>query len=110
MVTPKKDSDRIRLCVDLTHLNKYVRRERYQSDPPAQAVANIAADEAKIFTKMDALKGYHQYPLDEASQLLTTFITPIGRFKFLRAPYGISSYSCVIRRMCLYLHRNAMCA
>ena len=34
-----------------------------------------------------------QCPLDEASQLLTTFITPFGRFKFLRAPYGISSIS-----------------
>ena len=39
------------------------------------------------------LKGYHQCPLDEDSQLLTTFITPFGRFKYLRAPYGISSIS-----------------
>ena len=93
VVTPKKDSDRIRLCVDLSRLNKYVRRERYQSPSPAQAVADIAAEEAKVFTKLDALKGYHQCPLAEASQLLTTFITPFGRFKFLRAPYGISSIS-----------------
>ena len=33
--------------------------------------------EAKVFTTFDALKGYHQCPLDEESQLLTTFITPI---------------------------------
>ena len=39
------------------------------------------------------MKGYHQCPLDEASQDLTTFITPFGRFKFLWAPYGISSIS-----------------
>ena len=31
--------------------------------------------------------------IDEDSQLLTTFITPYGRFKFMRAPYGISSIS-----------------
>ena len=37
------------------------------------------------------MKGYHQCPLDEESQQLTTFITPFGRFKYLRAPYGISS-------------------
>ena len=85
VVTPKKDSERIRLCVDLSRLNRYVRRERYQSA--------IAADRAKVFTKLDALKGYHQCPLDESSQLLTTFITPFGRFKFLRAPYGILSIS-----------------
>ena len=73
------------------HLNKFVRRERYQSSTPAQAVADIAATDAKIFTVLDALKGYHQCPLDESSQLLTTFITPQGRFKYLRAPYGLSS-------------------
>ena len=93
VVTPKKGTDKIRMCVDLSRLNRFVKRERYQSSTPAQAVADIAAENAKIFTKFDALKGYHQCPLDEESQLLTTFITPFGRFKYLRAPYGISSIS-----------------
>jgi len=44
---------------DLSRLNKYVKRERYQSVTPAQAVADIATENAKIFTKLDALKGYH---------------------------------------------------
>ncbi len=87
VVTPKKDPNKIRLCVDLSCLNHYVRS---QSIPPAQAVADIPAENAKVFTKLDALKGYHQCSPDEESQLLTTFITPFG---FLRAPYGISSIS-----------------
>ena len=91
VVAPKKGSDKIRMCVDLSHLNKYVRRERYQSPTPAEAVADITADEAKYFTIIDAAKGYHQCPLDEASQLYTTFITPFGHFKYLRASYGLSS-------------------
>ena len=81
------------MCVDLSHLNRYVIRERYQSPTPGQAVADIAAIEAKIFTVLDALKGYHQCTLDQESQTLTTFITPFGRYKYLRAPYGISSIS-----------------
>ena len=93
VVTPKKNSDSIRMCVDLSHLNRYVKRERYQSPCPAEAVADIAASKAKYFTILDARKGYHQCPLDAQSQLLTTFITPFGRFKYLRAPYGISSIS-----------------
>ena len=93
VVTPKKNTDRIRMCVDLSRLNRYVRRERYQSPTPAEAVAYIAASSAKVFTVLDAMKGYHQCPLDEDSQLLTTFITLYGRFKYLRAPYGISSIS-----------------
>lgn len=62
VVTPKKNLDKIRLCVDLSRLNCNVRRERYQSVTPAQAVADIAAEKAKLFTKLDALKGYHQCP------------------------------------------------
>ena len=81
------------MCVDLSHLNRYVCRERYQSDTPAQAIADIAAANAKFFTVFDAMKGYHQCPLDQDSQILTTFITPFGRFKYLRAPYGVSSIS-----------------
>ena len=93
VVAPKKGTDDIRMCVDLSHLNRYVKRERYQSATPAQAIADITAENAQIFTKLDAKKGYHQCPLDEESQDLTTFITPFGRFKLLRAPYGISSIS-----------------
>ena len=54
---------------------------------------NIASAEAKVFTTFDGLKGYHQCPLDEESQLLTTFITPFGLWIYLRAPYGVSSIS-----------------
>ncbi len=35
--------------------------------------------------------GYFQVPLDEKSQLLTTFCTPWGRFKHLRATMGLTS-------------------
>ena len=58
--------------------------------PPTQ-IADITADDAKYFTIIDAAKGYHQCPLDKESQLYTTFITPFGCCKYLRAPYGLSS-------------------
>ena len=63
----------------------------YQSPTPAEAMADMAAEEAKFFTVIDAMKGYHQRPLDEESQGLTTFITPFGHYKYLRALYGLSS-------------------
>ena len=39
------------------------------------------------------MKDYHQCPLDQESQSLTTFISPFDRYKYLRAPYGILSIS-----------------
>jgi len=55
VVTPKKNSDSIQMCVDLSHLNRYVKRELYQSATPAEAVADISATKAKFFTILDAM-------------------------------------------------------
>ena len=44
-----------------------------------------------MFTKLDANSGFWQIPLSEDSCLLTTFITPLGRFCFNKLPFGTSS-------------------
>ena len=46
---------------------------------------------AKNFSKIDANSGFWQIELSKQSTLLTTFITPFGRFCFNRLPFGISS-------------------
>ena len=46
---------------------------------------------ARFFTTVDAVQGYHQVPLHEDSQHLTTFVTPWGRFKFLRGTMGLNA-------------------
>jgi hypothetical protein len=42
------------------------------------------------FSVIDALKGYHQVPLDDPSIDLTTFSTPFGRNKYLRLLFGVT--------------------
>ena len=42
-------------------------------------------------TKHDANSSYWQLPLAEKSRVLTTFITPRGRYCFIKLPFGISS-------------------
>lgn len=46
---------------------------------------------AKFFSKLDANMGFWQIPLTENSRLLTTFITPSGRYCFNKLPFGIGS-------------------
>ena len=89
MVVVLKGNQRVCICVDLTHLNRSVRRERHPLPAVEQSLAQLAG--ARVFTTLDANSGFWQIPLDRQSALLTTFITPFGRYCFYRLPFGITS-------------------
>ncbi|KAK4311797.1 hypothetical protein Pmani_011926 [Petrolisthes manimaculis] len=86
---PKKQSG-VRLCVDLTRLNRYVKRPVYPVRSPHDAIASVGP-EAAWFTTLDAKMGYFQIKIAEEDQDLTCFITPWGRYKFRRAVMGLVS-------------------
>lgn len=89
VVVPKKNSSKLRLCVDFTGLNEYVCREKYILPSVEQSLGMLAG--AKVFSKLDANMGFWQIPLTEESAKYTTFITPFGRFHFNRLPFCINS-------------------
>jgi hypothetical protein len=81
-------SGKIRLCVDNTRLNKFVLRPTHPTRTHRDAIAEVDS-ECRFFTSFDAANGYYQIPLLPSSQHLTTFMTPWGRYKFLRASMGL---------------------
>ena len=87
----KKNGD-LRLVIDYTRLNKYIRRP-ICTFPSMQEILSGIDPDSMVFAKLDATQGYHQVPLDEDSSKLTTFLLPSGRFRFLRAPMGLSCSS-----------------
>ena len=88
VVAPKKEGA-IRICVDLKPLNNNVLREVHPLPRVDNILAQLTGD--KVFSKLDANSGFWQIPLAKESQLLTTFITPFGRYCFNKLPFGISS-------------------
>ena len=90
VIVPKKDSSEPRITVDLTGLNKYVRRPAYPTRVPREVVASIPRG-MKYFTTMDSRHGYWEVPLDQESSKLTTFMTPWGAYRFKRSVMGLIS-------------------
>ena len=56
MVVVPKANQKVRICVDLTQLNKNVQRERHILLSVDHTLAQLA--EARYFTKMDANSGF----------------------------------------------------
>ena len=90
LVVVPKSKGGVRLCVDLTKLNTFVRRPIHPMKTPKEAVSNIKPG-SQYFSTLDATQGYWQIALSQESQELTTFLTPWGRYLFLRSPMGLSS-------------------
>ena len=87
-----KQSGGDRIVVDLSHLNKYIRRPTHPF-PTGNEIAAGLDPTSKYFCKMDAVQSFYQVRLDDASSYLTTFLIPCGRFRHLRAPMGCSCSS-----------------
>ena len=88
MVTVVKNG-KVRICIDPKDLNKAVRRENFPIPTVEEVVASMP--DAKVFSVIDAKSGFLQIKLNYESSLLTTFNTPIGRYRWLRLPFGIKS-------------------
>ncbi|UYV74574.1 hypothetical protein LAZ67_12000179, partial [Cordylochernes scorpioides] len=87
VIAGKPNGD-IRLCVDLSRLNELVQLEVHPMPVVEHMLGQLG--EARFFSKLDANSGFHQIPLSPDCQHLTTFITPFGRYKYCRMPFGIS--------------------
>jgi len=89
MVVVPKQSGEVRICVDLKPLNENVLREVHPLPKVETTLSQLSG--ATVFSKIDTNSGFWQIPLDLESRLLTTFVTPFGRYCFNKLLFGISS-------------------
>ena len=90
MIAVDRPGKKMRICMDpVRTLNKAIKRPLYPMPTLEENLHKLV--NAKRFTLVDALVGFTQVSLDDESSLLTTMHTPIGRVRWLRLPFGISS-------------------
>ena len=87
LVIREKENGRPRLCLDSKELNKAIKKEHHPIPTLDEIAPKLAG--GKLFSKLDARNGYRNVKLYEESSYLTNFITPFGRCRFLRMPFGL---------------------
>ena len=92
-----KPSGGWRPCGDYRRLNAATLPDRY-SLPHIQDFA-ARLDGAKIFSKVDLIRGYQQVPVAEADICKTAVITPFGLFEFLRMSFGLKNAAQAFQRL-----------
>ena len=91
VVVEKPQTGKLRICLDPKALNEAIRRPHY----PMYTLEDVTSKltNAMCFSLLDITHAYWSVKLDESLSYLTTFGTPLGRYRYLRLPFGISASS-----------------
>ena len=88
LVLVRKPNGKFRVCLDRHTINKALRFNVHNAHTFQDITSNIG-NVTKV-SKIDTNSGFWTLPMDGASQLLTTFNTPWGRFCFVKLPFGLN--------------------
>ena len=88
LLVPKKDGT-YRLVVDYRGLNNQIEETCWHLPQIKEVIDSLKGN--KHFSNIDILSGYFQMVLEEESQNVTAFITPLGLYKWKRLPIGLAS-------------------
>ena len=89
MFVPKPNGG-VRMVTDYTAINKYIERPIHPFMSAQDTIRQIGP-KAQYFATLDAVSGYFQVPISEDAMLLTTFLTPWGKFCYTRGPMGFKA-------------------
>ena len=92
----QKPNGSLRICLDPKDINKALKRGQHRTPTLEEITHKLKG--ATVFSKLDAKSGYWSVQLDAASQHLTTFNSPFGRFCFKRLPFGLKTSQDVFQK------------
>ena len=92
---PKKDGS-LRICIDYRRLNSVTVPDPYYMCTLEEILEKVG--NSGCLSKLDLSKGYYQIGMDEESKDKTAFVTPFGKFRFNRMPFGLRNAPAIFQR------------
>jgi hypothetical protein len=97
VVMVQKKSDKWRMCIDFTSLNKAYPKDNFPL-PRIDKVIDSAAG-CEVMSLLDCFSGYHQIYMKEEDKASTSFITPFDTYCFVRMPEGLKNAGSTFSRL-----------
>jgi dsDNA-binding SOS-regulon protein len=92
----KKSSNKWRMCVDYTDLNKHCPKDPFGLPRIDQVIDSTAGCDLLCF--LDCYSGYHHITIKEEDQEKTAFITPFGAYCYMTMSFGLKNAGATYQR------------
>jgi hypothetical protein len=104
VVLVKKTTEKWRMCVDFTDLNKACPKDSFPLPRIDLLVDSTSGHE--LLTFMDAFSGYNQIHMDEIDQEKTSFITDRGLYCYKMMSFGLKNAGATYQRLVNKMFRD----
>ena len=101
LVFVKKDDSAttpLRPCGDYIPLNDRTKKDAYRLPLMEQLIDSVGEWKARVFSKLDATKGFNQIPVHPDSRHLLAISTPDGLYQPTVMPFGVTNAPSVFQR------------
>lgn len=92
-----KSNGDIRIIVDYRKINQHIVDDGFFFPGIYDSIERLK--NMKFFSKIDLSSSFYQIPISKCSQDITSFICPLGQYKFTTLPFGLKSSPKLFQRV-----------